>query len=72
MPQPNMKKEYRSELRILRSNRRHALGDWKSFARATKKVIKGIEREVNGAELRTRSTLARLDKRIAIVSGRLG
>lgn len=71
MTQPNMKKEYRSELKILRKNRSHVLRDWKAFAKQCRGRLRVIARELNTVERNVTRNLARFDKRIAILKGRL-
>jgi hypothetical protein len=71
MPQPNMKKEYRAELKTLRKNRGHVLRDWKAFAKHRAGLLRAMTREINGAERNVRRNLDRFDKRIAILEGRL-
>jgi hypothetical protein len=71
MPQPNMEKEYRAELKILRINRRYALDDWRAFVKCIRRDLRDILREVNKTERAARRSVARYDKRIAILEGRL-
>jgi hypothetical protein len=71
MPQPNMKKEYRAELSLLRRNRRYLLRDWRAFVQGIRRDLRDITRTINKTERGARRSLARYDKRIAIVEGRL-
>jgi hypothetical protein len=71
MTQPNMKKEYRAELKSLRKNRGHIVRDWKAFAKDRAAILRTLAREINGAERRVLRNLERFDRRIAILEGRL-
>lgn len=71
MPQPNMKKEYRAEIKILRKNRRHVLLGWKVFAKSRAALLRKMTAEIKGVERRVSRNLASFDKRIAILEGRL-
>ena len=69
--QPNMKKEYRAELKLLRKNRRVVLRDAKAFLEPKLRGIREMMRVVERAERETRQSVRRFDKRIAILEGRL-
>lgn len=76
--QPNMKKEYRAELKLLRKNRRVAQREFNTFIATMRRKARGIMdqldpiiRDVKKIERKTKSTVARYDKRIAILEGRL-
>lgn len=71
MPQPNMKKEYRAELKTLRKNRRVVTNDWKAFVKSKRAELRKFASAINGAERRAKQSVARFDKRIAILEGRL-
>lgn len=79
MPQPNMKKEYRAELKSLRKHRRHAQRELKAFIKAMRAAINKIHKEqidpifrdINSATRQTERSLRRYAKRIAILEGRL-
>lgn len=71
MPQPNMKKEYRAELKTLRKNRGFVTLGWKAFVKSKRTELRKFTSEINRAERNTKRTLERFDKRIAILEGRL-
>lgn len=71
MPQPNMKTEYRAELKCLRKNRRVVTNDWKAFVALKRKELRKFTSEINRAERNAKRTVERFDLRIAILEGRL-
>jgi len=71
MPQPNMKKQYRAELKTLRANKRKILADRKAYFAKKKKELGAIEREIRRAASSSDAALNKLMRRIAILEGRL-
>jgi hypothetical protein len=71
MPQPNMKKEYRAELKLLHRNRRTVLRDAKAVLSAQLFVARSAMKRFERCESVVRRNLERFDKRIAILEGRL-
>lgn len=71
MPQPNMKKEYRAELKLLRKNEVHCSCDWRDYVKAKRKEIRAIDRDITTSERRYKTAMGKIKRRIAILEGRL-
>lgn len=69
--QPNMKKEYRAELKVLRKNARSCRRDFLAYVAAKRKEARRIDREITTSERRCNTAMKRLQLRIAILEGRL-
>lgn len=69
--QPNMKKEYRAELKQLRANERKVRRDRAAFEKNYRAEWKLLNRLLQRSARETERALTRIHKRIAIVEGRL-
>ncbi len=67
----NMNKEYRAELRILKRSRKNVRKDWARCLKTNAAQMRKFEREAAAATKRANRATEHLDKRIAILEGRL-
>lgn len=67
----NMSREYRDELKTLKKNRRKVLSDHRRATIARNKQIKAITRSQDRGGRATGKVLAVIDRRVAILEGRL-
>jgi hypothetical protein len=67
----NMSRVWRDELKTLRRNRRKLDSDHNAFSRDLKKKFLALERELNRGGRAHHKMKASIDRRIAILEGRL-
>jgi uncharacterized protein YyaL (SSP411 family) len=67
----NMAREYRDELKTLRKNRRKVVRDAKKATGDLARKIKALERAHRRGGRAAQKTLALIDRRMAILEGRL-
>lgn len=69
--QPNMKTEYRSELKTLRANERKVRRDGRNAVRDYRRAKAKLDRDYMRGDRATGKALDRIAKRKAILEGRL-
>jgi len=67
----NMNREYRDELRTLKKHRRKVGSDWMAFYRGNRRAVVKLERELKRGLRAFDKTMKAIDRRAAILEGRL-
>ena len=67
----NMTKQFRAEVRALKRNRRIVLKDFSEELKNARKDIAYATREINRLNRAEAKEMAKIDRRIAILNGRL-
>lgn len=68
----NMNKEYRAELKQLAKTEKKIKQDYKKLTRDTTRAMAELNRSTQRGRVATNRELARIEKRRAILQGRLG